>query len=292
LTENYFPNWGEVLLRLKQLKSNQYDLVLDFQGLFRSGFFSWITGAPVKIGFNDAREMATYFYTHKVISQDDEHIVDAMWRFGYLLDFVSYDKDFTIDFTHAHELQAKTILENNNLEANQYIVLLIGGTAASKRWPVEMFSALAKRLSDVNKISIVLIGAGDTETALATTFMSNCQSNVSSNLLVNLVNQTSIPEAALIMKQSLLVCGNDSGPLHIADSFDLPLISIYGPTNPKVVGPYRHMNTVLVSGNNQIRAQRYSQHEAHKIVNINVDDVYNTVINQLGITHEKADDDC
>jgi len=275
---------------VKRLRKNQYDLVLDFQGLFRSGFFSWVTGAPIKVGFNNAREFATCFYTHKVVEHDNEHIVDTMWRFGYLLNFVSYKKDFSIEFTTESILQAEKCLEDNELKPNQYIVLLIGGTAAAKRWPVEMFATLARRLSDEVNTPIVLIGAGDTEVALATTFMSRVKGALSTNRFVNLVNQTSIPQAALIMKQSLLVCGNDSGPLHIADSFDVPLVSIYGPTNPDVVGPYRHMNMVVVAGQNIAREQRYSLDEVHKIVNITVDDVYNGIMNQLGKLPEKTDD--
>ena len=266
---------------MKLLRSKQYDLVLDFQGLFRSGLFGWITKAPVRIGFGHAREMATHFYTHKVICYDNEHVVDTMWRFGYLLDFISCKKDFTIDFNNDHYKQATTCLTAHHLSPKQYIVLLIGGTDPLKRWPVEMFSKLAVKLFNSHNLPIVLIGAGETEVALAKTFMMQCEKIMAGRLCVNLVNQTSIGEAAIIIKKSALVCGNDSGPLHIADSFDLPVISIYGPTDPKVVGPYRHMQMVLVPGVNQKRKQRYSLHGCHKIENITVDIVYNAVIANL-----------
>ena len=144
-----------------------------------------------------------------------------------------------------------------------------------------MFSKLAVKLFNSHNLPIVLIGAGETEVALAKTFMMQCEKVMARRLCVNLVNQTSIGEAAIIIKKSALVCGNDSGPLHIADSFDLPVISIYGPTDPKVVGPYRHMQMVLVPGVNQKRKQRYSRHGCHKIENITVDIVYNAVIANL-----------
>src|SRR5215204_2287552 len=51
---------------IHQLRGNRYDVVVDAQGLFRSGFLARATGAKMRIGFGNAREGATLFYTHKV----------------------------------------------------------------------------------------------------------------------------------------------------------------------------------------------------------------------------------
>src|SRR5436190_8740167 len=62
---------------IKNLKHRQFDLVIDFQGLFRSGLLTALTRAPVRVGFSNARELAHLFYTHHVpIDSMEQHAVD------------------------------------------------------------------------------------------------------------------------------------------------------------------------------------------------------------------------
>src|ERR1700683_663308 len=49
---------------IRGLRERKFDLVIDLQGLFRSGWITWATGAPIRVGFEDAREGAPLFYTH------------------------------------------------------------------------------------------------------------------------------------------------------------------------------------------------------------------------------------
>src|SRR5436305_8968871 len=61
----------------RQLRKRQFDLVIDLQGLFRSGWLTWKTHAPVRIGFANAREMSWLAYTHRVpVLTDDQHAID------------------------------------------------------------------------------------------------------------------------------------------------------------------------------------------------------------------------
>ena len=94
----------EFLTFLGDLHGRHFDLVLDLQGLFRSGFFTLATAAPVRLGFAHAREFAGAFYTRRVrIPYQPEHIVDSYWRFAHLLGFGHLRKDFTLPIhSHAH----------------------------------------------------------------------------------------------------------------------------------------------------------------------------------------------
>ena len=70
------------------LRARQFDLVLDLQGLFRSGFFAWISGAGVRMGFTSTREFGWIFHSHRVyVPPRDMHAVDINYLFAQRLGF-------------------------------------------------------------------------------------------------------------------------------------------------------------------------------------------------------------
>src|SRR5690606_6445207 len=73
---------------LNQLRARRFELVVDLQGLFRSGFLALASGAPYRVGFANAREMAWMFYTHRVaVPNRDMHAVDRNYLFAKRLGF-------------------------------------------------------------------------------------------------------------------------------------------------------------------------------------------------------------
>ena len=80
-----------------------------------------------------------------------------------------------------------------------------------------------------------------------------------------------------ILKEAALVVGNDSGPLHVAAALSVPLVGLYGPTDPAVVGPYGQLDGVVQASSNIPRKRRYSRLKEHQMVNITVDEVFEAV---------------
>ena len=76
---------SEFNVLFKELKKEKFDLVVDLQGLLRSGVLTAATGAPVKVGFKEAREGSKFFYTHKVEGGRDIYAVD---RYLKIADFL------------------------------------------------------------------------------------------------------------------------------------------------------------------------------------------------------------
>ena len=75
----------EIRNLFKGLKKEKFDLVIDLQGLLRSGIITKSTGAPVRIGFQEAREGSRFFYTHKVKGGKDIHAVDRYLKIASVL---------------------------------------------------------------------------------------------------------------------------------------------------------------------------------------------------------------
>lgn len=263
---------------LHSLRSRRFDLVLDLQGLFRSGFISFCSGAVARIGFAHARELAPIFYNHRItIPHRKEHVLDSYWRFARYLGFGQAPKRFFILIEADIEEQARDLLLENQLnKEHTYLVMLIGATSAAKRWPAERFAALADKVQNRYDMKIVLLGTGSDEKIVAQQVAETADRET-----INLVDKTSLMQAVAIIKSARLVVGNDSGTLHIAAALSVPLVGIYGPTDPVVVGPYGQSDGVVQAGLGQPRIQRYSEKPEHRIDNITVNEVLQTIHKKL-----------
>jgi ADP-heptose:LPS heptosyltransferase len=134
---------------VKQLKAGRFDLVFDFQGLFRTGYFSWVTGCKRRLGMAGARELAHLFYTDK-ISQDASsiHLVDyylkmvAAAHSALLYEGQAGEAEFKLpEDTTAAEMVDK-LLKSQGVNG-RYAVIVPGAAQANKRWPIEGFAKLA-----------------------------------------------------------------------------------------------------------------------------------------------------
>jgi heptosyltransferase-1 len=99
-----------------------------------------------------------------------------------------------------------------------------------------------------------------------------------------LVDRTDIQEMMAIIAGARLAVGNDSGPLHIAAALAVPVVGLYGPTDPVVVGPYGQMDGVVVAGSSDRRRHRYSRRSEHRIDNITVKQVLETVEKKMKLS--------
>jgi len=228
---------------LRRLRNQNFDLVLDFQGLFRSGFFAWITRAPVRVGPTEKRELGWIFYTHRLPTRPhDTHIVDRIASVGELLGLDLADPNFVVYIPNSAKQKIHDALTAQNLQPGHFIALAPGGTWSSKRWPVDRFAELARKILSDLQIPVGLIG-GNGERTLADEILRS----VDSPNLKSFVGLTSLPELlALIDAARALVC-KESGPMHMAVALNKPLTAVIGPTNANRTGPYRRPKGIVKS---------------------------------------------
>src|SRR5262249_13436975 len=118
----------------------------------------------------------------------------------------------------------------------EYAVLAPGTVWETKHWTAEGFAEVARHLTRRSG-SVVLVGSSRERTcceAVATQCPGAC----------DLSGQTSLPELAARIRGARVCVTNDSGPMHLAVALDRPVVSIFGPTNPLWVGPYRRPQAV------------------------------------------------
>lgn len=223
--------WRALRVFTRDLRSRRYDLVLDLQGLFRSGWLAWKTRSPVRVGFANAREGARLFYTHRVMTGSPEQ--HAIERYLKLAKFVGCPVE-PVEYVFPTDDADRTAVADLLGSSEAYAVLVPGTNWPTKRWPVEHFDRLAARLRDQQGLRIVIAGS-PAERELGDRIAGG----------LNLCGRTNLRQlVALIESASLVVC-NDSGPMHIAAALGKPMVALFGPTNPVRTGPYRREGSVL-----------------------------------------------
>ena len=118
-----------------RLRTGNFDLVLDFQGLFRSGIFTWLTGSKNRIGMAKAREFAPIFYTKKVaLPQDSRHVIDYYQK---MVAAAGVD-DISVDFLLPPQPDATDycvkLLRDNGVNPDNFRIFVVGASEPNKCW--------------------------------------------------------------------------------------------------------------------------------------------------------------
>ncbi|MHC5082780.1 MAG: glycosyltransferase family 9 protein [Planctomycetota bacterium] len=218
----------------RKLKNTHYDLVLDLQGLFRTGLFARMTGAPVRIGMSEAREGGTFFYTHKVKKPDHSiHVLDYYHAVLQEIGIEGFSPEVHLDPPAKDKEAVRQLLSEKELNGKSYAVLIPSSAHASKCWPAEKFASIAGRLHEQLNAEIIAVGTGKDKPIVADIQQ---HSNIP---IIDLTGATSIPQLVALLSQAKAVISNDTGPGYIAEAAGAPTVIIYGHTNPMRLIPYQ-----------------------------------------------------
>jgi len=223
----------EIRQLYRRLRSEHYDLVIDLQGLLRSGLITLATHAPVRVGFAEAREGSRLFYTRKVKGERGLHAVDRYMKVAADLGCPA-DESILLFPLPQRESDRMTRIRN---DLHEYAVIVPGARWRTKIWPAENFGKVAARLPIR---SVVIGGSGDR--AIAEEVVSASSGNA-----LSLAGETDLSELIELMRGARVVITNDSGPMHIAAALNIPVIAVFGPTSPVLTGPYGRGHVILQS---------------------------------------------
>ena len=228
---------GEFIRWLRRLRAARYDLVLDCQGLARSGLFARLTGAPRRVGFADAREMGWLGLSERCPVPADLHSVDRMLALVRCA-----GAEPVADMRLYSDLAERAwVTSHQTLGAGGYAVIAPTSRWPGKRWPAERFAEAARALLDLGVASVAVIGAASERGQCGPVLtLARAEPRV-----VDLVGGTSIGRVMAVIEASRLVIANDSAALHMAVGFERPIVGLYGPTRVDRVGPYGRASEVI-----------------------------------------------
>lgn len=225
---------GACLRLLKELRREEYDLVFDFQGLMRSGFFSFCAKrkGPV-IGFANPREGGSrLFYGKSFHVPADMHAVER--NVALINAFLGTEESvpqYVLPPCPEQDLFADAAC------GRTVVGIIPGARWESKQFPVSLFADVIRRLRQAGPDNLVfwIIGsAGEKEQESQILQLAGNEKND----IVPMAGKTSLPGMTEALRHCRAVLCNDSGPMHAAASLQVPVVAFFGPTRPDLTGPY------------------------------------------------------
>lgn len=210
-----------------KLRRSRFDLVLDLQGLLRTGLMAWVTGAKTRLGLETAREGASFF-THALISETNNQ-VPAHARYWRIAEFLGYpgEKSTSIPVPESCRQEARALIAKL---PRPLLGIHAGARWETKRWPVDRFVEVATKIQPG---SIVLVGS-QSEIPITKELESKLQQSIP---VLNLGGATTLKQlAATLAELDWLLC-NDSGPMHLASAMGTKVVGIFTCTDPLRSGP-------------------------------------------------------
>ncbi|MFT3782064.1 MAG: glycosyltransferase family 9 protein [Nibricoccus sp.] len=211
---------------MSQVRETQFDYVFDFQGLLRSGLMTWRARAKNKVGRSDAREGAGLFYKQKVPLPPEgrrAHAMDILLQFCPVLG-AKPELQGTLQFRPVDGLNLNYLESRSGARP---VIMFPDSRRAEKRW--HGFKELTEFIArDGTGRKIVWAGNAYVD----------CKDPLPEHQFLNLTGNTSLVSLPALVKRASWVISNDSGPMHLAAAMGVPTLGIFGPTDPRLFGPY------------------------------------------------------
>ncbi len=239
--------WGTVKLA-RSLRRERYDLALLFQNAFEAALLGVLAGIALRYGYaTDGRRL---LLTHPVALPDPKRTVHQVrYYMDMLIPLVQETPTpaLTLSVSPAEETMANRLLQEYGVRAADVLIGVNPGSVygGAKRWPPERFAAVADRLIvDVrqrspNPVRCLIIG-GPGEEALGEAIARRMLSNA-----VVLSGKTSLSVLKAILKRCCLFVTNDTGPMHVANALGVPVVAVFGSTDPTATAPYNGLSAVV-----------------------------------------------
>lgn len=229
--------WREIRSAFGGMRASHYDVAIDLQGLMKSAVVAQLSGAAARAGFARTRESAAaLFYTRRTAATTT-HVVDQNLQ---LVSAVTQVPSESSDFVLPRDPQAEQWCDATlGREGwNSYAVLNPGAGWGAKLWPAERYGEVARALRVHGITSLVNHGPG--EEALA-------EKVVQASGGAATALQCSLAELIALTRRARIFVGGDTGPMHLAAALKIPVVALFGPTDPARNGPYGTRAMVLRS---------------------------------------------
>lgn len=234
----------------RKLKHHQFDILLHMQLAIRASLLCWLIPASIKLGFDQARAKdMQWLFTNQQIKPASvrQHVVDSFLEFPKYFGLQPV-MQWDLPVSEPARLNIEHRLANfrTGIVVNTKNILVINACAVAKsrnwrNWHAEGYASVADYAATQLGMSVVLTGGRSVmEQEMAARIENLCVQKP-----VNLVGQTSIDELVAILSLAKVVIAPDTGPAHIANALNTPVIGLYAATNPERAGPYRFRQFVV-----------------------------------------------
>ncbi|OQX05607.1 MAG: ADP-heptose--LPS heptosyltransferase [Desulfobulbaceae bacterium A2] len=227
----------------RQLRVAPYDLVLDLHASWRSALFALLNPGGCRIGFADAREGNTLIQHEQVPVSRPMHALEKNNLFAAHLGCPVQEEDLRLPVGEGPRQQVDDFLAKLG-QAGQQRLVCLNPTArwASKFWTVAGWAELADLLAQ-EAGATVLFGGSPSDLPYIERIVAAARSTP-----IVAAGRLDLAGTAALLQRIDVYVGLDSGPMHMAAMAGRPVVAMFGPTNPELVGPYGPGHRVLRRG--------------------------------------------
>ena len=233
----------DALALRRRLVRARFDVVLDLQGLIKSGVLAAATRAPLRIGFAAGfrREPLSGLFANRRVAPPAaaRHAVEQYLALLEPLGVGERRLEFRLPVTPAAEAAIEEWLATAGFKPHRRLVVLNPGAGrADKRWPLEHFATLARGLvQDAGAHVLITWGPGEEAAARA----------IGAAAAVTLAPPTDLQTLPALLRRASVMVAADTGPLHMAAALGTSCVGLYGPTSTARNGPYGSGHRALAS---------------------------------------------
>ncbi len=226
----------------RALRRQAFDITLDLQRHFKSGLFSLLSGSPRRVGFHprNAKEFNWIF--------NNTHIPFFAERQSKLRHYLQFAAAMGIETASPLNFGLDALARTTAPECwapglkRPYIVVVMGSSWETKNWHADGYQQLLARILARFPLGVVLTG-DHSQQPTARRISAACDTH----RLVDLTGRTNLPELTALLGQAVAGIGPDSGPGHLAAAVGTPYVTLFGPTSPGRVAPYRCEDLAVVA---------------------------------------------
>jgi heptosyltransferase II len=221
-----------------ELRAQKFDVALLLQNAFEAAWFAWRAGIPERIGY--ARDGRSILLTKavpvpkpgEIPPHEQYYYLELLRRAGWL-GSLPEESFIQLNVPEENRERAAEFLLSAGVKPGSIRIAIGAGASygSAKCWPPDRFAELANRLQEQVKAEVILFGTSS-EAAVSSAIAAGMNYGP-----IDLTGKTSINDLPALLSQCHLFIGNDSGAMHVAAAVGLPVVAVFGPTDPFGTAP-------------------------------------------------------
>jgi lipopolysaccharide heptosyltransferase I len=270
--------WRNARNLIRELRARRFDIAIDFQGLLKTAFLQYLSGAHTRLGFSRhlVRERPAHWFYHETLDKPATpvHVLTLNQMLAALAG--AQPVSSPLEFSIPEEDTRESDLLLDRAQIKEFIVINPGGGWPTKRWDPERYGTLAGRIQEELKIRVV-VTTGPGEDGFYRTIA------VHSGDPAPLHFPGSFLQLIPLFRKARLFIGGDTGPFHLACAVGTPVVGIFGPTFSVRNGPWGNEEEVVSRGLPCSGCHKRTCPSSSECMDISVEEVFAGVVRRLRI---------
>jgi len=232
--------WHALLGMRRELRTRPFDLVIDLQPYLKAGLITGLTCAPVKLGLDRARarDLNWLFTTNRIPPRPLGHVQDQFLEFLDAIGVPRGEPAWGLRATEEERTRARALVAGAD---GPLVGLVLASSRRERNWLPDRYADLIAALRrDLGATAVLLGGRSAPESEMAAGILGRAGSRPIDTMGEDLRTMLGLLDACDV------VISPDTGPLHMCVAMDVPVVGLYGFTNPKRSGPYRRFGELLI----------------------------------------------